>query len=546
MNTTAENSVEDFTASGREPAAGILAGTGTLFRFFFRRDRFSLIWWTLGTVLLYWSQAVSIDGLYATQAEFNRAAASMENNAAFVAMAGPPRALDTIGGQVAWQASAWGAIVAGLMSMFLIGRHTRAEEESGRDELIRSGVVGRYAPLAAAVSVVSLANVILGAGVTASLIGYGLPTAGSISLGLALTLTGMVFMSIALLAAQLTETARAAYGITGAVIALSFVLRGVGDIGYGVLSWFSPIGWGQAMRAYAGEIWWPALVSAAAIAVIGFAALRVLGHRDIGAGVWPARRGPARGGATMEGAFGLSWRLQRGTLCGWTTGLFLTGLAYGSIGESIGDVIGDSQAAAQMMAKASGDLIDSFYSTTALMMALIATGFAVASILRLRGEENAGRVEMVLATALPRWRWVASHTIITLVGTILVVGAGGFGTGVSYAVVSADASQVLRLTGATLVHVPAVLIIAAGTLAVIGALPRLAGIGWLALAFCFVVMLFGAILQFPQWVMDISPFVHTPLLPSATMDWPAVLGLAGIAAGLAAFGFAAMRRRDIN
>ena len=36
-----------------------------------------------------------MDGLYATQAEFDRAAASMEGNAAFIAMAGPARALNT-------------------------------------------------------------------------------------------------------------------------------------------------------------------------------------------------------------------------------------------------------------------------------------------------------------------------------------------------------------------------------------------------------------------------------------------------------------------
>ena len=64
----------------------------------------------------------------------------MADNAAFIAMAGPARALNTVGGQVAWQASAFGAIVAGMMSMFLIGRHTRAEEESGRDELVRAAV----------------------------------------------------------------------------------------------------------------------------------------------------------------------------------------------------------------------------------------------------------------------------------------------------------------------------------------------------------------------------------------------------------------------
>ena len=58
-------------------------------------------------------------------------------------MTGPARALNTIGGQVTWQAAAFGAICAGLMSMFLVGRHTRAEEESGRDELLRAAPVGR-------------------------------------------------------------------------------------------------------------------------------------------------------------------------------------------------------------------------------------------------------------------------------------------------------------------------------------------------------------------------------------------------------------------
>ena len=97
---------------------------------------------------LYYSPGASAStALYATQAEFDRAAASMEGNAALIAMTGPARALNTIGGQVAWQAMAFGAIVAGLMSMFIVGRHTRAEEETGRDELVRSAAVGRHAPL---------------------------------------------------------------------------------------------------------------------------------------------------------------------------------------------------------------------------------------------------------------------------------------------------------------------------------------------------------------------------------------------------------------
>ena len=120
-----------------------MTGTRAFLRAFLRRDRWMLLWWRLGGALLYCSQAVSVDGLYATQAEFDKAAASMEGNAAFIAMAGPARALNTIGGQVTWQATAFGAVVAGLMSMFLVGRHTRAR---GGDRPRRAGARGPGRP----------------------------------------------------------------------------------------------------------------------------------------------------------------------------------------------------------------------------------------------------------------------------------------------------------------------------------------------------------------------------------------------------------------
>lgn len=522
------------------------AGTSTFVRFFFRRDRFALVWWILGGVVLYWSQAVSVKGLYTTQAEFDKAAASMENNAAFIAMAGPARVLNTVGGQVAWQASAFGAILAGLMSMFLIGRHTRVEEESGREEMMRAGAVGRYATVTAAVIVVSAANLILGVGIAGSLIAYGLPVAGSISLGLAATLAGLAFMGVALLAAQLTESARAMYGITGAVIALAYVLRAIGDIGNGFWLWLSPIGWGQAMRAYAGEIWWPALLSVVAAAVLAYLALRVLDRRDVGAGVWPTKPGPATGGASMQSAYGLAWRLQRGTVIGWTVGMFWMGIAYGSIGKDVGALLGDSEFSKDVFAQGGGELVKSFYSTTALMLALIGSSFAVSSAQRLRGEETSGRVEALLSTVLSRRRWAASHAAITFLGSVLVVLTGGFGTGLSYGLISGDGSQIWRLTLAALVHVPAVLILAGFTFVLVGFVPRLAAAGWIALVFCFVVMMFGELLAFPDWLNDVSPFGHLPLLPVQDFQLMPVAVETVVAAALALLAHAGLKRRDIQ
>ncbi|HEV7876093.1 MAG TPA: polyketide antibiotic transporter, partial [Nocardioides sp.] len=252
-----------------------MTGVRILLRTFLRRDRWHLLGWGIAAALLYYTQAVSVDDLYATQAEFDRAAATMQHNAAFIALSGPPRALNTIGGQVTWQATAFGAVVAGLMSMFLVGRHTRAEEESGRDELVRAAAVGRHAPMTAALVTALLANLVLGVLVALSLIAYPLAAADSWALGVGLTLCGWVYTGTALVAAQLTSSTRAMYGIAGAFIGLTYALRAVGDVGSPVLTWLSPIGWYQAMHPFSGLLWWPALLLVTASAVTAAAAYAV-------------------------------------------------------------------------------------------------------------------------------------------------------------------------------------------------------------------------------------------------------------------------------
>ncbi|UYM07313.1 ABC transporter permease [Solicola gregarius] len=538
------STLTDARPSTSKPTNG-LTGTWTFIRFYLRRDRIALLAWTIGLYILYVTQAVSTDGLYKTQAEFEEAAATMGDNPAFIAMLGPPQALDTLGGNVAWQISATGAIAVGLMSMFTVGRHTRAEEESGRDEIVRSGVVGRHATFAATSIVAVLANVIVGIVIAAGLAAYGLPTAGSWALGLGTAAVGIVFTAVALLAAQLTESARAMYGIVGAVIAVAYVVRGIGDVGDGTLSWLSPIGWMQGMRPYDNERWWPLLLSLVVAAVLVGVALRLLARRDVGSGILPPRPGPARAGAGLQSALGLAWRLQRGPFIGWAIGVFLVGIAYGSIGTDVEDIMG-SGGAADAVAQAGGDLTDSFYATTALMMAVFASAYAIQGGLRARSEELAGRAEPLLATHLDRVRWLWGHTVVVLVGSLVIVGLGGFGTGLMYGVMADDMSQVLRLFGASLAHVPATWVLAGFTVAVSGLVPRFAMVAWAALAYCFIVMMFGEILNLPDWLTAISPFDHSPMVPVADFEIGPPLALTLVAAALLAAGTYGLRRRDIQ
>ncbi|HET7683283.1 MAG TPA: ABC transporter permease [Marmoricola sp.] len=523
-----------------------VTGLGLLVRTFLRRDRWMILWFTVGVTLLYWSQAASVRGLYSTQAELDRAAASMGGNAAFVAMAGPPRALNTAGGQVTWQASAFGAIAVGLMAMFLIGRHTRAEEESGRDELVRSSVVGRQAPMTAALAVVVLACAVVGGGVAGSLVAYELPVAGAVANGLGVALCGIAFGTLALLAAQLTGSTRAAYGITGAVIGVSYVLRAIGDVGNGVLSWLSPIGWYQAMHAFSGERWWPAVLLLGLAVTLGAASYAVFARRDIGAGMWPPRPGPARASAALASGLGLAWRLQRPSLLGWSIGMFLGGLAYGSIGSDIESLMGDSAFARDVFGAGSGDVVDGFYAAAALMLVLIACGFPLSSALRPRSEELDGRVEPLLATALPRARWLLGHVLVTLLGTVLVAVLAGLGMGIGFAFVTGDTGRIAPFIGATTSLLPGVLLLAAIAGLLYGVQPLLAPLTWLVLVLCVVVMLFGDVLRLPEPVLWLSPFHHLSAYPAVPVAWSAFCIVLVLAVLVSGAGVLAFRRRDLR
>jgi ABC-2 type transport system permease protein len=523
-----------------------LTGTGTFLRAFLARDRWLVLWFLLGGVLLYWSQGYSVDGIYTPQAEFDRAAASMGGNPAFVAMAGPARALNTTGGQVAWQASAFGAILVGLMSMFIVGRHTRTEEETGREELLRSGVVARIAPMTAAYLASVLASAVVGAGVSVSLIAYGLPAAGGWALGAGVFLCGAAYGGVALLAAQLTSSARATYGLTGAVIGVSYGLRAIGDVSGGALSWLSPIGWYQGMHAYSGERWWPALLLAGLGAAAVAAAYAVFSRRDLGAGVWATRAGPARAPATLRTGIGLAWRLQRSSVLGWTAGMFIGGVGYGSMGDDIESIMCDSDFSKAVFAAGGADILDSFYAVATLMLVLIAAGFTVSSALRPHGEEDAGRVEELLATALPRRRWFLGHTLVTLAGSLVVLLAAGLGIGLGYALVTGDWSAIGRLTGATFAQLPGLMVLGALARLLVGAVPRWASLAWLGVVFCYVVLMFGVLLKFPQWVIDLSPFSHLAAVPAASMSWGQFLAVLTVAAAMSATGLVAFRRRDLR
>ena len=82
------------------------------------------------------------------------------HNPAFLFLYGKSYAT-SVGALTAWRYGVWASILASLVAIFLVVRHTRADEEAGRLELIGAGVVGRHAPLTVALVVASTGSVLL-------------------------------------------------------------------------------------------------------------------------------------------------------------------------------------------------------------------------------------------------------------------------------------------------------------------------------------------------------------------------------------------------
>ncbi|MFD7179229.1 ABC transporter permease [Streptomyces sp. NPDC059904] len=533
--------VADTRFAPRAAGARQLAGTGTLLRLALRRDRVMIPVWVAVVLMMVLSMPGSLKSVYSTAAERADIAQSMATNSSMRALYGPVFA-DSIGGLTAWRIGVYGGLFAAVMSLLVVVRHTRDEEESGRQELVSSAMVGRRAPLTAALLAALVADATIALLVAGGLASQG--GAGALALGLAIAATGMVFATMAAIVAQLTESARLAKGLTSAVLGLAFVLRAAGDSGTAdgssVLTWLSPLGWLENTRAFADERWWVLLLFVAGVAAQGVAAYGLAGRRDIGMSFLPSRPGPASGRLGTAGA--LAWRLQRGSVFGWSAGFLVAGIAFGGMTQGATDLVGDNRKTRDIIERMGGQsgVTDAFLATMVGMLGMVAALYIVSSVLRLSGEETSQRAEPVLAAAVGRLRWAAGHLAIAFGGAALIMVLGGLGLGIGY---GKNFGPVL---GACLTQLAAIWVIGGLAVLLFGVFPRAAVAAWAVAGIALLIGWIGPAFELPQPVMNLSPFGHLPKLPGGEMEWTPVLTLLAIAAVLVAAGLTGLRRRDLS
>ncbi|WP_221585815.1 ABC transporter permease [Microbacterium sp. G2-8] len=544
-----------LTRTGPVRRESALVGVGLLSRHILRRDRVRMSVWVLSIAAFTAYFTVALRTVFDEAALAARAA--VMSTPTGIIMGGPGYGLDDYTPSVAManEGVTWIILALAIMSIVHVVRHTRAEEESSRSELVRASAVGRHAPAVAALATLVLhLLVIAGAGAALMLLaGEEIAPADALGMMLGCAGSALVFGAVALLTSQITAHARTATGLALAVFAASFVVRAAGDVqevGGSALSWFSPIGWAQQMRAFVDLRWWPLALSLAATLVLLVVAALLANRRDFGAGLLAARPGRADARWMLRTPLALAWIQQRGGLF-WTslgTGLmfFGTGTMMSSLNDMVSDLVETNPVLGQLFGTDPSAFAASFLGVMALFIGVTAGAYAVVMGQRPKGEEGSGRLELQLAGPVSRWRWLGAQVVIAGSGTIIVIAVSTYAMWAGTRTVGLEDPGLADFSLVVASYVPACLVFLGLTTALYGWAPRLTGAGWLPLAVGFFLAFFGSLFELPEWVQGISPFHWIPDAFGDEYDAAGPVTLAAIALALLLIGILGLRRRDLQ
>lgn len=534
-----------FTTRPLEVSA---AGAVHLAREVLRRERLLLVAWALSTVGIVLGGVAAAGTTYPTAADRADRLDQLQQIPMFVlfqgrAFAGTAEAL------AAQQVFAVGTLCAALGAVLLVVRATRAEENAGRRELLGGSPLGRHADLAAALIIALGSGLVIAASIAAGLVLTGAPATGSVALALVIGAAVWTGAALAASAVQITARTGVAFGLAFGTFYALHLLRGLGamagETGLWV-TWAVPNGWLENVRPFADERWWALLPVPVWSAVVVATAFALAERRDLGAGLFPARNGPARAARSLRSVAALVLRCERTSLLLWSALIAGTGLALGYVGSG---AMAEYSDAAWVRAMGSGMGVhpsEVFFLYTVFVLVFPIAIQAVLTTLRMRREEVAGTGELLLSGPVERTRWAVAHLSVAFAGSAVLLAVLGAAVGSGSALNGVgSAHDILRFGSLTLSLTPAVWVICAVTFLAYGVLPRLcSALGWTALSVGVLVEIAVKTGAVPEVLFLLtSPFAHVNPYYRTTDAAPLLLAL--LALVLATAGMWALRRRDL-
>jgi len=269
--------------------------------------------------------------------------------------------------------------------------------------------------------------------------------------------------------------------------------------------------------------------------------------RDLEAGLFPARPGKKNASRFLQSPLALNIRLQRTTFIAWAIGLFLLGVSYGSVFGDLEAFFSDNDMIKELLAPVQGvSLTEQFITLLMTIMAMISSVPPLMAILKLVGEERKNRTEHLLSRAVSRSNLLGGSLSISILVSFVMISLTAIGLWAAAAAVMDDPISFSTIYQAAIVYLPAIWIMVGLAAILIGFFPKYTSFIWIYLFYSFIVIYLGGLLDFPEWLRNLSPYGHIPELPVDDLNMVNIIILLIISIGLTILGFIGYNKRDIQ
>ena len=468
---------------------------------------------------------------------------------------GKPVGLGTLGGYMTWKYGAIFVMGTTLWSIMALAGTLAAEARRGSLDIVATTPMGKariaLEKLLAHITAITIVAVVLAVASSAgsqifgdAALGDTIPLLGGFGFALWIWAIALFFSSFAFLLSPVLGKGGAA-GVTSLLMVTLWLANGLQ--GMDALAAISPFRWTQDHIPLVGQYdWAPVLLTIGIGIVFRLAGILLFVRRDLGvtAGLeMPKLPSIALG---VRGPTARAFADMAPRAIAWGLGLALMGAMVSSLNATMVEQLkSDPKLLSTFQAifpdfdlGSSGGWLQLYVQLLSIAFGFAATTF----VSKWTSDETDDRLETVLATPLPRWRWVVSGGIAALVSALVTTAF--FALGLVGGASGMDATQPVLGTSVLFLYSAAVVGVgfAIGGLFGTSKAPEIAA---LLVVATYLLDLVGAPLALPEWLRGLALTTHLGEPMVGTWDAGGMLLCAAIAVGGVALGAFGMRRRDV-
>jgi ABC-2 type transport system permease protein len=485
---------------------------------------------------------------------------AMMENPAMVAMAGPVYGLDdyNVARMFSSEMFIFTVIAVMMMNVFLVVRHTRADEEHGNLEVLYSRPISRELPLISAFISATLINLVIAVCLFGALFCQGVEGftfMGTAVYCLAIFVSGLLAVALTAVLAQCFALARSVTVNASLLIGIAYIIRAVGDVTKPLdfLSYISPLGLILRVAPWVDNNFYPIVILLFETLALGVLAFYLHKIRDYDQSFFRTKNGRKDAGAKLKFRlvgmpFGLIYRQNRGVIWGWLATMFIFGVSYGSIMGSLDGFVNGNEMISQMVnltADADKPIATMFIGMLVVVMCIFASCPAVVIMLKLNGEEKRGRLDPVYIHTVSRLQYFIGFTIVAVILGALSDLMAFLGFYSSSSISMEQPFGFMELFKSFAVYIPAIVLVLSVVVLVVGLKFAPGAVSWGYFTLTFAIAYLGDLLKLPDWTKNFFGFSHTPNLMLEDMKWQPIcimLAVSLVFLSVGAFGYT---KRDV-